>query len=703
MSRRWRCEQLPHFPKQCHNQAQTGLTRWSEGTKQKARARRFLQSCAYGAAHSGLKIGHQMKLKLACAVALLWAVNTGAKSAEPLVIPVGLDAYRMWDHWADQRIGQRTYMRSTYDRSGGNLNADASNFLFQLADNDNVTLDVEGCGVMAFERYNHWHGSPWHYRVDGTDHVLSESMTANPNVKLTETSFIPAATFFEPFAYTWATTKGADLIWLPIEFEKSFRISYERTHYGTGYYIYDLFTPGVRLSSPIRTWNGHAAPGKDVVDLVNRAGQDLVPETGSSAAKAMKLTGELGEVTLPKDGAVSLATLAGPSQLRAIDFSVPVAEAVEFGRARLRITWDDRPLPSVDAPLALFFGTGTLHNRNDAEYLVKAFPVHVQFTGGRVNLACYFPMPFFKSARVELLGNGEGPLTTVQWAVRRAPFAGAINQVGYFHATYRDHGQPVPGKDLVLLDTRVEEGSADWSGSIVGTSFIFSDRANLRTLEGDPRFFFDDSRTPQVQGTGTEEWGGGGDYWGGSTMTLPFAGHPVGVRDAKDAHDPEELIESAYRFLLADLMPFGKNALIQLEHGGMDESKEHYRTLTYWYGLPAACLRQTDSLKVGDPASERDHEYDSPSASEPYAITSNYEVGVDHLNGVMVLPPETDVGRRTTGTSEFTVKIDSANLGVMLRRKLDYAFPNQRADVWVADASKGLTPSSKTIWKPAGS
>jgi hypothetical protein len=32
----------------------------------------------------------------------------------------------------------------------------------------------------------------------------------------------------------------------------------------------------------------------------------------------------------------------------------------------------------------------------------------------------------------------------------------------------------------------------------------------------------------QAMGTGTEEWGGGGDYWGGRNMTTPLAGHPVG-------------------------------------------------------------------------------------------------------------------------------------------------------------------------------
>jgi hypothetical protein len=219
----------------------------------------------------------------------------------------------------------------------------------------------------------------------------------------------------------------------------------------------------------------------------------------------------------------------------------------------------------------------------------------------------------------------------------------------------------------------------------------------LNTLEGDPRFFFDDSRTPQAQGTGTEEWGGGGDYWGGENMTLPFAGHPTGARNAQTALSEEDKIESAYRFLLADLMPFGRNARIQLEHGGENESTQHYETVTYWYGLPAPSLVQTDELIVGNDSSERQHRYSSPDASAPYEITSRYEWGPDTLKGVEIYPAETDRGRKTKTASEFTLRIDPHNYGVMLRRKLDYAFPNQRAEVFVADGDSG-----RPEWKAAG-
>ena len=85
-------------------------------------------------------------------------VNSQEKTGPP-VIPIGLDAYRMWDKWPSQRIGARAYMRSTYDRSGANESADASHFLFMEDEGHNVTLDVVGKGVLYFVRTNHWHRS----------------------------------------------------------------------------------------------------------------------------------------------------------------------------------------------------------------------------------------------------------------------------------------------------------------------------------------------------------------------------------------------------------------------------------------------------------------------------------------------------------------------------------------------------------------
>src|SRR5688500_15279884 len=182
------------------------------------------------------------------ALVILLILVSIAHAADPPPIPIGLDAYGHWDQWPLQRIGQRTYMRSTYDRRGGNEGADASHFLYQLADDHNVTLDLEGPGLLAFARYHHWHGSPWRYTVDGAEHIVQETSSKDPTKPVEGSVFEPAAAFPPGLTYTWSTTKGADLTWVPIEFQKSFRMGYSRTRYGTGYYIFHRFVLGTPLS-----------------------------------------------------------------------------------------------------------------------------------------------------------------------------------------------------------------------------------------------------------------------------------------------------------------------------------------------------------------------------------------------------------------------------------------------------------------------
>jgi hypothetical protein len=541
-----------------------------------------------------------------------------------LRIPIGLDAYRMWDRLPLQRLGVRAYMRSTYDREGGNESADASHFLFANEEDYNVTLDVKGKGVLYFFRANHWHGSPWHFIVDGRDNIVKETGTADPiNAKkrFETTQFIPHKPFPEPLAWTWGTTKGADLIWTPMPFERSLRIAYSRTRYGTGYYIFHQYANEADLTQPIQSWDMSKAPDADVVGLISRAGTDIAPKDIKKKAGTVKLNNEK----------LLLADIKSPeSVIRAIKMTLPLEKAIDLERVRLQVTWDDAGHPSIDAPLCLFFGAGTFYNRDAREYLVKGFPINVRYDyqNDKVELACYYPMPFFKSAKVVLSNINEDD-AEIDYEIRYSKSNIAAARSSYFHATYNDIQKPELGKDLTFLDTRGVEGHELWSGSFAGTSFIFSHESILRTLEGDPRFFFDDSQTPQAYGTGTEEWGGGGDYWGGNNMTLPFAGHPVGALNIREAKNDKDKIQSAYRFLIADIMPFGRRAVIRFEHGGENLSTEHYESVTYWYGLPAPSLIKSDSMDVGNQASERAHNYHSPDASAVESIHSRYEWGID--------------------------------------------------------------------------
>ncbi|HEX4336396.1 MAG TPA: DUF2961 domain-containing protein [Polyangiaceae bacterium] len=608
------------------------------------------------------------------------------------VVSIGPDAYRDWEKLPEIKLGARTYMRSTFDRAGGNEGADASHFLRMDTPDRAVAMDVTGAGYLYFARANHWHGSPWHYAVDGTDVVVQESSTADPTNPVAGSTFLPASAFPSPLALTWSVTQGADLSWVPVGFESSFTLSYERTHYGSGYFIYQLYADAEGLSRAPQHFTLDA-PDPAIATVLDRAGENLAP----ASATVQRTT-----VDVPANAAVDLFRPVGSRTVRSLVIRVSKAQASALADVHLRITWDGRHAPSIDAPLPLFFGAGTLFNRTGAEWLVKALLFGVHFDTDDVSLATYFPMPFFKGAQVELVGGGTA-VTGVSAELGTVPNEGDVRTTGYFHATYVDHGVPESGKDLVALDTTTVEGGGDFCGSFAGMSFVFSDRAELSTLEGDPRFFFDDSDTPQGQGTGTEEWAGGGDYWGGQTMTLPLAGHPVGAPSATAAMTADDAVEGAYRLLVADAMPFGKNARIQLEHGGADDSTEHYRTVAYWYGVPGACLVQTDALHVGDTDDEAAHAYVSPSASTVDSITSRYELGVDHVGATEIYPATTDTGRHMTGTTEFRVKLDPRNLGALLRRKLDYAYPDQRADVFVAEDRDGAPFTAAGTWYLAGS
>jgi hypothetical protein len=616
-------------------------------------------------------------------------------AAEPPPVPIGLDAFRSWQRLYRPRVGTRTYMRSTYDRAGGNEGADASHFIRQTTPDFNTTLDLAGPGVLLFVRTNHWHGSPWHYVIDGSDLVVSESSTPDPLNPVAGSVFQPEGAFPSPLTYTWSTTQGADLNWVPIPFTTSLAIGYSRTHYGTGYYAFQSVPTGAKnLSKPLTTFAADP-PDPEVLALLNRAGEDI----GSNSGHAETVRGTFD---LPAHERTRIAELTGRRRLVALKLRIPRESSLELARARIAITWDGETEPSIDAPLALFFGSGSLYNRANTDWLVRGLLMGIHFSESEVELTSYFPMPFEERARIELTGTAQAA-KQLSFEIRTEPLDDRPEWTSHFHATYRDHGEPTPGRDLVLLDTTQTEGGGDYCGTFIGTSFIFSDRAILFTLEGDPRFFFDDSESPQGYGSGTEEWAGGGDYWGGLNMTLPFAGHPVGAPDAMSAQNAEDQIESAYRVLVSDAMPFGKNARIQLEHGGANDWSEHYQSVVYWYGRRGACLVQTDALHVGDEADERAHHYVSPTASAVQTITSRYELGVDHLNGEEIYPETTDTGRFMTGTTELTVALREDNLGVLLRRKLDYAFPDQRADVFVAGDGAGASWQFAGTWYLAGS
>ncbi len=621
----------------------------------------------------------------------------------PPLVPVGLDAFLMWDRLPYHRIGVRAYMRSTFDREGKNYGYDGGHFLYQESDTFNVTMDEKGPGVFYFMRANHFHGSPWHYEIDGDDFIVKDTATDDPvdaDAKYANPVFIPEALFPYPLAYTWATSPGADLMCVPLIFKDSIRIAYSRTFYGTGYYIIHKFGKDVKNTSrPLESWDA-SPPDPKALELIGRSGSDIAPVENTKRYE--------GKLNLRPNRSEQVAVLSeAPSMIRALKFKVPRAQAYAFGKSIIRITWDGSKHASVDAPAALFFGAGHLFNKDDQEYLVKGFISNIRYDEQYVHLSCYWPMPFFKSAEIGIEERTGASIEGVHWEVRTENYDAPASHAAYFHATYTDHPHPEEGKDVLFLDTNEVEGGGCWSGHLVGLSWVLTHSGRVMpTVEGHPRFIFDDSRTPQATGTGTEELAGGGDHWrGGRKSTHPFFGHPVGRMGGKEGDDPLELLNSAYRFFISDLFPFGRRAVIGLKHGPMNDIDEHYEGVAYWYGVQDAALVPTDAIDVCDEADLRKHRVHCPRAQAPYLLKSRFELGPqeDYPGQREYIPEEEGYARIIKGTTEFDVKVDPGNLGVMLRRRFDCLYPNQCAKVWVKRKDIDSEWSYAGEWYSAGS
>ena len=123
-----------------------------DNPKQGHEASRFLREMAglllIALAGSGCSVGREIGADGGGAPGAPDAGGPGSNAAIPPVT-WGLDAYRQWERMYRVRIGTRTYMRSTYDRAGGNEGVDASHFLRQEASYF-VPLDVAGPGVVSF-------------------------------------------------------------------------------------------------------------------------------------------------------------------------------------------------------------------------------------------------------------------------------------------------------------------------------------------------------------------------------------------------------------------------------------------------------------------------------------------------------------------------------------------------------------------------
>ena len=575
-------------------------------------------------------------------------------SAPPAFL--GLDTYRHLDKLSYLEIGDRVQGQSSADLFAGNR--DNTHFLRALPDGEHVLFDQTGPGLVTFMRMQENYGAPWQLALDN-----QAPLTIHPNDlgQMSSASAGAGRSFPYPLSLNQQESEGSSIVATTLPFQQRMQWSSRQAN-GNFYSLYRKLPYG----TPLPAWN-NASPPADVARLLRQSATTSLPTTLSCQQGSIDLQ---GKITTP------LTTLDGPAQIRAITFHVPFAEIASFGNARLHIAWDGEPRPSVDAPLKFLVGDGAGVYQPAGRPLVNGWLANANGDGKTfMDFNLFWPMPF--ATRAKLAISTDTPLSAIKWSIQYEPFPDPPNWWGRFHATYADVPRPTPRQDMTFLDVR-------GSGKIVGTVINFA--ATDGTLEGNPSFYLDDSRTPQIEVTGTEEWGLGGNYWnGGHQTSLPLGGLPSSTNNPPGTdHDGAAL----YRFLIADSIPFNRRALVRWQHGGTDDGTHPYRAAILWYGTSTPTALLSDEFSPTSSIGRASHDYSAP-GEQSYTLTSADPYQVHSI-------PSTATGTATTASATFTMALNPHNAGAFLRRTFDYCVFNQRASITIDGQPAGT-------WYSAGS
>src|SRR5947199_92531 len=116
---------------------------------------------------------------------------------------------------------------------------------------------IGSCGAVAF--------SLLLFLSSRANGLASADATPRPQNPVENSIFLPQELFPSGLTYTWSVTKGADLSWVPIPFERSLQLAYGRTRYGTGYFIVWKLMPGLtNLSRSLKSWTTNDVPPPEV-------------------------------------------------------------------------------------------------------------------------------------------------------------------------------------------------------------------------------------------------------------------------------------------------------------------------------------------------------------------------------------------------------------------------------------------------------
>ena len=261
--------------------------------------------------------------------------------------------------------------------------------------------------------------------------------------------------------------------------------------------------------------------------------------------------------------------LHGPGVITHIWLTSHAGRVNELNALSLRIYWDGRKEPAVEVPLGEFFAVG-----QGRPAVVESLPVQVSPTGA---LACYWRMPFAKSARIVVANDNPDRTAGLYWQVDWVELDQLPPATPYFHARYRQEYPAQAGRDYLIADLQGQ-------GQYVGTVMSVTLGQDGWWGEGDDFFYLDGEAITSLQGTGSE------DYFNDARGFRPRTSHWFGAPRWQGDNAGDSGV--CYRWHVLDPIGFTNSLKVTIEHKGNRaediegfflERPDFLNSVAFWY------------------------------------------------------------------------------------------------------------------------
>jgi len=484
-------------------------------------------------------------------------------------VPLGYESYTEWDKLPQLRLGAKSGLASSYDRTGANEDWNWYEWPEdQVHTETTCTIKIiQGPGII----YRYWKPhcmaiKPYPVRMYFDDELVPTIDTNCISIFNNQFSYFDA-----PFVDTCA---GGQVCYEPISFSESViieTVNRENISWGDrNYYQYSYMT--YPESFDVNSWADTLSPDDQndrnaAVIIFDNVGQN--PDGNSPTAI---------EVNLPAsviDSNLVLASLSGPGVIRELRIKMPDANDTELKGLNLQVFYDGKAVPDINIPVAYFFGAGELR----ADF--NSLPIGADSND---SFYCYWPMPFKDSIKIQLLNTTALPID-----INSAKIEYESKQLDH-HTCYLHAVENTTVKSGDIYHTIVSTtGQGHFMGDLL---YVVQapDYNSFYMLEGDD-VIYSDGELVQY-GTGLEDTYNGGAYynWVAIQYDEPEGAKPQSAtRPLSGILYVDKLASTSradqYRWRIADCIPFTESIEVNVEcRYGYNGSI--WKSVGFWYELP---------------------------------------------------------------------------------------------------------------------